>query len=167
MLQSKMWVDKLLKIHRYWIRFWVFDVVTVSLKCKNCFERGGFGSLSCFGIKGFKYLSCFGIKCKRFKYFPPSKTTWTGEQIQICKIWSFAEIWSLESRKKEVIKHTNVDIEQKGVHHDYLPGVRLMTTRGEVFHFYVNCIEFYVNWMQMVETRSALMQDWIGSSPHG
>ena len=67
------------------------------------------------------------------------------------------DLW--ESRKKEVIKHTNVDIEQKGVHHDYLPGVRLMTTRGEVFHFYVNCIEFYVNWMQMVETRSALMQN--------
>ena len=104
------------------LNLWVFDVVTISIKCKNCFERGGFGSLSCFGIKGFKYLSCFGIKCKRFKYFPPSKTTWTGEQIQICKIWSFAEIWSLESRKKEVIKHTNVDIEQKEVH-DYWPWV--------------------------------------------
>ena len=67
-----------------------------------------------------------------------------------------------ESRKKEVIKHTKVDIEQKEVH-DYLPGleytVRLMKTQGGVFHFYVNCIEFYVNWMQMVETRSALMQD--------
>ena len=90
-------VDKLLKIHRYWIRFWVFEVVTVSLKCKNCFERGGFGSLSCFGIKGFKYLSCFGIKCKRFKYFPPSTNNmdWGTnpdlQDLKLCRNMIFGE----------------------------------------------------------------------------
>ena len=67
------------------------------------------------------------------------------------------DLW--EGRKGEAIKHTNIDIEQKEFH-DYLPRVYSeVKTRGGVFHFYVNCIEFYVNWMQMVETRSALMQD--------
>ena len=113
--------------------------------------------MSCFGIKGFKYLSCFGIKCKRFKYFPPSTNNMDRETNPDLQDLQKYDLW--EGRKGEAIKHTNIDIEQKEFH-DYLPRVYSeVKTRGGVFHFYVNCIEFYVNWMQMVETRSALMQD--------
>ena len=45
-----------------------------------------------------------------------------GNKSRFARFEDFQKYDLWESRKKEVIKHTNVDIEQKEVH-DYFPGV--------------------------------------------
>ena len=91
-------VRRQIELHHFRLNLWVFNVVTVCIKCKNCFERGRIWKFELFWNKRFQVFELFWNKMQMLQILP-SLHKQHGPRNK-SRFARFAEIWSLGGQER-------------------------------------------------------------------